>query len=330
MAVAFSLHDLTAKSIPSLRQEELVDLYILRRVTMESVWGLLERCPLRALHSGEVLLEAGQGNQTMYVVLAGSLTVRLDGPDGEIIATLGAGETVGELSVLDDHPASAFVVAASVCRLLAIDEETFWRLVAASHAFASNLLFLLSHRMRANNTVLAEGARLRRQFERDATTDALTNLNNRRWLEERLPRLFVRHRRSATPLSLLVLDVDHFKRFNDAYGHLSGDAVLVALGKAIARSLRPTDLAARYGGEEFVVMLPDTDRVGARVVAERLRKAIQQARITSPDGEVLPAVTLSVGAAQLADSDGDAMALLDRADAALYRAKQAGRDRVEG
>jgi diguanylate cyclase (GGDEF)-like protein len=333
LAAAYTVHNLIAaapKQEPQLQQEELRELHILRRVALESVWGMLEACPIEPLQPGEVLLEAGKSNQTMYMVLAGRLTVHLDGPKGEAIATLQAGETVGELSLLDDHPVSAYVVAAEKCRLLAVDELTFWRLVGASHAFATNLLFMLSHRMRANNAALAEGAKMRRQFERDATMDALTNVYNRRWLEDRLPRLFARHRRAQSPLSLLVVDVDHFKRFNDEYGHLAGDAVLSTLGRTLASSIRPTDLAARYGGEEFVVLLPDTDVAGGRAVAERLRRAIARERVMGPDGTPLPAITISVGVAELRPGDADMAAVIERADGNLYRAKQAGRNRVEG
>lgn len=308
--------------------DELRKLEVLQRVELESVLGLLEACPLRRLEAGEVLLEAGQTNHTLYMVLAGKLSVHLDSPQSEPVAFLAPGQTVGEMSVLDDSPASAFVRAAEVTRLVAVDEQTFWRLVSASHEFAVNLLFLLASRMRDSNATLAEHSRLRRQFEREATVDGLTGLRNRRWFDGTLTRLFERNRRDGTPLSLLVIDVDHFKRFNDTYGHAAGDDVLKAVGKTLASSLRPTDMPARYGGEEFVVLLPNTRIDGALVAAERVRMAMARAELQASDGRELPRITISVGAVELAGHDG-AASLFHDADQALYRAKQNGRNRVE-
>jgi len=313
----------------TLRPEELTDLQVLRRVSLYTIWALLERCPVRTLEPGETLLTAGESNQTMYMVLSGSLEVRLDLSDAEPLALLPAGQTVGEISVLDDSPVTAHVRAAVRSRVLAVDEQTFWRMVFASHEFSTNLLLLLAQRMRAASAAISEGTRLRRQYEREATLDGLTGLYNRRWLDDRLPRLVMRHRRSLHPFAALMLDIDHFKQFNDTYGHATGDAVLQMVASVLLKSLRPTDLVARYGGEEFVVLLTDTPLVGACTAGERVRFAIASSPITLADGRSLPPVTISIGVAELGDGM-DGPALLSAADALLYRAKAAGRNRVEG
>jgi diguanylate cyclase (GGDEF)-like protein len=283
---------------------------------------------VKLLEAGDRLLTAGHANQTMYMVLSGSLHVHLDATESETVATLLAGQTVGELSVLDDSPVTANVVAVERTRLLAVDEQTFWRLAFTSHEFSTNLLLLLAQRMRAASATISEGARLRKQYERDATLDALTGLYNRRWLDERLARLVNRQQRSGAPLSLLMLDVDHFKRFNDTYGHATGDLVLSTVAGIVLRSVRPTDLVARYGGEEMVVLLTDTPLEGAKTAAERIRSAIASTPLTLDDGRTLPAVTVSIGAGEL-QTGMDGAALLGKADANLYRAKDAGRNRVE-
>ena len=311
-----------------LEPDELDHLHILRRVTHESVWGLLEHCPVRQLHPGDVLLAKGQGNQRMFLVLDGRLRVHLDAPDDDPVALIESGQAVGELSVLDDSPASAYVVAASDSRVLDVDEKTFWRMVAASHEFATNLLLLLAQRMRANNFTIEENARLRRRLEHDATVDALTGLRNRRWLDLSMVRMARRHCHAGDPLSVVMIDVDHFKRFNDTYGHAAGDAVLRSVAEVIVTELRPTDAAARFGGEEFIVILPNTPVGGAVAAANRLRLAIAATEVTADDGRRLPAVTISAGAAELG-RDPDADEVIKRADAALYRAKHRGRNRVE-
>jgi diguanylate cyclase (GGDEF)-like protein len=232
------------------------------------------------------------------------------------------------MSVLDGSPVSAFVVATESTRLIELDEDTFWRLVNASHEFAKNLLFLLAQRIRASNVTISESSRLQSQFARDALFDPLTGLNNRRWLEAKLPRLIKRYQYSGQSLTVLMIDVDHFKRFNDAYGHLAGDIVLSTLGQVLQEQLRPTDLSVRYGGEEFVVILPSADLAGARIAAERLREAVNKAPISTQQGASLPSVTISIGIAQLS-GDENADSVLARADVALYRAKKLGRNRVE-
>lgn len=312
----------------TLQSTELDVLFLMRGVSRESVLGLLTDCPIRELGQGERLLDQGQANDTMYMVLQGSLGVYLEEVSGDPVAVIEAGQVVGEISVIDGSPATAHVVALQPCRLIAVDEETFWIMVEASHDFATNLLGLLARRMRANDFALADGLRRRRMLERDALFDALTGIYNRRWLDRRLPRLVRRHEFSKAPLTVMMLDVDHFKHFNDAHGHAAGDRVLAGVGQVLMDHLRPTDLSARYGGEEFTVILPDTDLAGGHVAAERVRQTVASRTFDDGQGGELPPVTVSIGLAQL-DPGEDAQTLLGRADRALYGAKSGGRDRVE-
>lgn len=305
----------------------LYQLKILQGVSLASVEDLLERCDVRALVPGDVLLTQGQENRAMYVILSGKLTVHLDGPHGEPVALLEAGQTVGELSVIDGVPASAYVVCREPARLLVVDEQRFWNLVNASHDFAINLLLLLAQRLRANNSTVSNNIRLQREYKRNAMIDGLTGLYNRRWLDEALPRFVNRYGRSDQPLAILIVDVDHFKRFNDTYGHPVGDRVLVVVGQTLRANLRPSDLVARYGGEEFLVILPDTDEHGGHGVADRVRLAVSEVKLVVDGVPDLPQITISLGGARL--RRGQPMAeLLATADRAFYAAKHTGRNRV--
>ncbi|MGL4550021.1 MAG: sensor domain-containing diguanylate cyclase [Gemmataceae bacterium] len=154
-----------------------------------------------------------------------------------------------------------------------------------------------------------------------ARTDGLTGIPNRPAFDARLADESAMAERTGRPLSVLLFDVDHFKAFNDAFGHPAGDDVLRAVAGLLRGAARVTDLVGRYGGEEFVAVLPDTDAEGALAVAERCRQAVAEA------GWALRPVTVSAGAATLTDG-GDAAALVDAADRALYRSKRDGRDRV--
>ena len=157
--------------------------------------------------------------------------------------------------------------------------------------------------------------------------DGLTGLYNRRWIDEALPRFVQRYGRGGQPLVVLMVDVDHFKKFNDTYGHATGDQVLVRVGQAMRSNLRPTDHVARYGGEEFLVILPDTTEESARIVAERLRTAVHDIDLKKADGSAIPKITISLGAGCLT-SAMPMKTLLGRADEALYQSKRDGRDRV--
>ena len=178
----------------------------------------------------------------------------------------------------------------------------------------------------AQAAIALENARLHRQLERQAATDGLTDLPNRRQFEEALEGEIGRIDRFGGTVSLIVADLDDFKQVNDRYGHQAGDAVLCAVADALHANVRAIDLAARYGGEEFTVLLPQTDLVGAEEVAERLRRAVAARPIETPSGAVL-AVTASFGVASYPRASTQA-ALFAAADEALYRAKAAGKNRV--
>ena len=213
-------------------------------------------------------------------------------------------------------------------RVVVLTPMVFWSLIYSSHEIAVNLLSILSTRLRGNNETISEGRRLAQLYRRHASVDALTGLHNRRWLEEMLPRQARRSAMQNEPLSVLMIDIDHFKRFNDNYGHAAGDFVLFAVAQVLKERLRPTDLLARYGGEELTALLPRTDLAGAHVAAERLRRAVAFTPLIMHDGVELPEVTISIGCAELHRGDAPAD-FISRADTALYRAKRQGRNRVE-
>ncbi len=154
-----------------------------------------------------------------------------------------------------------------------------------------------------------------------ADTDGLTGIANRRTLDLTLPREVERARREHGSVSLLLLDVDHFKEFNDSHGHVAGDEALQRLAQSLATESRAFDLVARYGGEEFAIVLPGCRPEESLHIAERMRRATRGVSVPTP-------MTASVGAATFPDDADDAVALLKAADAALYASKRAGRDRV--
>jgi two-component system cell cycle response regulator len=203
----------------------------------------------------------------------------------------------------------------------------------------------LQVRMRTGRRIVELQAALidaREQLRKEAEHDALTGLYNRRAMLAIMQRDWSRAQRQSTPLSVLMVDIDHFKKVNDSLGHPAGDTVLCAVATCLTQMLRPYDAVARLGGEEFLLLLPDCDAAGAAVVAERLRAAVAAQAIVTAAGSV--AVTCSVGGAVFISqaaagseptptgAPGAATltpeALIGQADAALYRAKHGGRNRV--
>ncbi|WP_277608426.1 diguanylate cyclase [Microbulbifer elongatus] len=170
---------------------------------------------------------------------------------------------------------------------------------------------------------LALGARVG-EIQRSGYLDPLTTLFNRRHFDERLPKEFTSAERNGAPLALLILDLDHFKVINDRLGHVRGDAALAALGQLVRKQIRKPVVACRYGGEEFAILLPRTNRAQAAIVAERLRHLIAELSLEDIS------LTVSCGVAALEQGNyASAIQLFEAADAALYRAKHTGRNRVE-
>ncbi|MCX7156088.1 MAG: GGDEF domain-containing protein [Rhodocyclales bacterium] len=293
-------------------------------VSLESVEHLFEHCYRLDLERGQHLLEAGAANSNLYLILDGELRVYLSDRNLPPHAVFGAGDCVGEMSLLDGQTASALVLAARETRLLAVPRDALWSLVDCSHGVARNLLAILSGRMRDTSQALVAAQSQSLEFEQATSVDALTGIHNRRWALEAFPRAIARCDHDHDPLCLIIADIDLFKHFNERFGHLAGDAVLRRMARRLADGLRPQDLIARYGGEEFLILLPHATVDEALPIAERLRELVAiGSGLQAGQG-----VTLSCGVAQM--FRGETLEeLLSRVDAALQRAKEDGRDRVE-
>ena len=304
-------------------------LQLFRNVDLNSAEmdPLLSQCGYKQMNEGEILLSPDVENHYLYVIVSGRLAIRL-GPDEEIpLTAIEPGECVGEMSVFDSRLPSVQVFASEPSTLLQIEQDVLWRMVSASHEIARNLLYIMSERVRYSNLVVADSLEMQRKYQQFATIDALTGLHNRGWLDDVFEREIRRSARDKLAACLLMIDVDHFKNFNDKYGHLAGDKVLIAVGESINKPLRPNDLVARFGGEEFSVLLPETSLENAVAIAERLRQRVSEAYPGKIQGKELPRVTVSVGVADY--KPGDSLeSLIESADVAMYYAKSAGRNCV--
>jgi diguanylate cyclase (GGDEF)-like protein len=196
------------------------------------------------------------------------------------------------------------------------------------HEFDADEIQLLST-FASQAAISIENARLFEETRQLAITDELTGLANHRQFYNQLAREFRRAQRYRRPLTLLMLDLDHFKQYNDRFGHLAGDQALREIGEVLRRNARDVDILARYGGEEFAIILPETDLERAIIQAERTRVAIASHAFRGKDSSPKGDLTVSVGVAALTPGMRKIEELVHDADQALYRAKSQGRNRLE-
>ncbi len=304
----------------------IADLQLFQGAQEAEVRHLLANCPVLRLPPGHNVADSQRAR--LYIVLRGALSVAADAGMGDgANSRVLPGESVGEQAVLDEAANLAVMTAAEDTELLAIDADTVWTLIDASNGVARNLLRLLSFRIRAANALLRRRQKLGEFYRQLSMVDGLTGLQNRAWLNDVLPAMVGSANVAASPLSLVMIDLDHFKKFTDTHGHLGGDQALRAAAGVMSSALRPSDFAVRYGGEEMMVILPETTEQVALAVAGRLCKRLQETVVFSDMRVPMPQITASFGVACLAAGE-DEQGLIARADEALYRAKEGGRNRV--
>lgn len=264
--------------------------------------------------NGEKALEICRSSLPPDLILLDILMPDMDGY--EVCEKLKANDTTKNLPVI-------FVTAVSEV----MDETRGFRVGAVDYITKPYHPPVVKARIKAHMELKIKSDML----EQLAAIDGLTNLYNRRRLDEILGSEWNRCQRSNAPLSLIMIDIDYFKLFNDTYGHAMGDQCLKDVAWTLKDSLkRPTDIIARYGGEEFAVLLPNTDRAGAEMVANKMRDEVESLKIPHSSSEVCGFVTISLGVATVrADFNiGTSVDLVKAADRALYQSKNSGRNRV--
>jgi len=338
---------------------ELADqLTLLRRTRLleslsdESLKHLIGACRPVTLVPGEALCHEGEIGRAMYVVLSGNLVVS---KGGKQIAVGRPGDCFGEMALIESRERSATLRALDDTLVLEIPEGAFGEHLSAIPGPLLALLRVFSDRSRhdlenlvsANLKLQAQAEEMdrknrelnetrrqleqrNRDLERLSALDTLTQIANRRRFDTVLRQEWRRAVRDESPLSLLFCDIDYFKRFNDSYGHQAGDECLVRVAQAMEETLnRPADLVARYGGEEFIALLVDTDPIGARMLADRMRARIQELQIEHRGSPVATFLTVSLGVATVIPNPTlRPEDLVDLADRALYASKAAGRNRI--
>jgi len=309
-----------------LDEAELRYARFLKDTSIGSVLGVLESCPVRRLKSGETLIEARQSNYSIYLVLSGRLEVRLK-LNLDPIAVLETGEIVGEVSVIDGQPTTAFVVAKEDSRVLAMSEDVLWSLVASSPGLARNLLYILAQRLRHGDAIIQRAQEQAIEQTRHNILDPVTGTYNHNWLESMLPKQIERAKRSQTLLSVIVVSLDYFPSYFATNGPLAADRALYTVAWTLRQNMRPGELIARYRKAEFAVLLPETDADIAQSIADRVCKAISKVQIYDLNRQRLPSVSVSLGVVQIRAGETP-VSLMSAARRALSSSQKKGGNQV--
>lgn len=306
-------------------RRDLAQVGLLKGAHQERIMPLLRHCPVLLMANGEILLRAGETCEAIYLVLSGRL--RMQDPSGAAADVLvDAGDSIGELTLLQKTVAATTVSAMEPSRVVVIERKTAWRLVGASHEISQNWLALLAARTRAEG-VMGVNAALKTSHGGHPTLDEVSGLYNRRWLESVLPRQMKRSASSDEALALLLIEIDGFADYAKRFGPAAGDHVYRAVAQTLAGNLRPTDLLVAYGRAQFAAVLPAADGASACQAGERLRHAVSaDPTILSADGDSA-GPTISVGATEFRPAT-DLSAFLEAAETALKTAKVSGGNRV--
>jgi len=304
---------------------DLENMGLFRDVSLKCIDRYLGCCFEEQYRSGDILLSPDKQNQHISLLLSGLLRIHLGTLDSELISYVHPGECVGEISIIDRLEPSAYVIAETDVRLWVIPQETFWEMVEASHTVAKNLLYILTRRLRHGHGIISNNRQLQKQLQKDVMIDGLTRIHNRRWFDNIVRRRIQHSLETCRPLCLMLVDIDHFKSFNDQFGHMTGDRILSDIAGILLKKLRANDMLARFGGDEFVLALPETMLESALEIAEQLRRCAHRLPIRGQQKQIPATLTISVGISDLRSED-DIETLFQRTDNALYRAKKRGRD----
>jgi len=288
----------------------------------------------RICQPGEIILREHEPGDDFYVIRSGqTVVIKGEFQNPTILGFRSTGEAIGEMALLENLPRSATVIALDVVCLLTFSREAFYQFLRENPSFSLNLMNILSGRIRKSEEERMRGyAREKEQvvvvetLSKQATHDPLTGLFNRRYLDQILYGEIAHALQSGSMVGILMVDVDHFKRINDRYGHKAGDLMLQALGELMKNSVRLADIVCRYGGEEFVIVMPGASEATVSKCAEEVRSKFQGLRVASENQEIRATISLGVAIYPLHGSNVDEVFV--NADRALYRAKQQGRNRV--
>jgi len=289
--------------------------------------------PVRIKQDETLFREGDEGNE-LFVVRSGRVAISIALPDGaqRTLREFSAGEFFGEMSIFENEPRSATCKACEESTLYALHERDFFKLIEMSPTTAIKIMYRMSSittgRLKNTSEFLTDLVRWGEKARKRAITDKLTGVFNRHFLEKSIQNLFASAKKRKKSLSLVMVDLDNFRKINEYYGHETGDRIILAVVEVFKKHLRKRDIIARYGGDEFTVVLPQTGLKEAEELAWKICREVRKLTILREIGGPIDMITTSQGIASYPENAKNIKDLRERADQALYRAKENGRNRV--
>jgi diguanylate cyclase (GGDEF)-like protein len=309
-----------------------VDLFsLLSDEEIEFIMGFLTTLDV---DEGDTLFRQGEEGYELFIVRSGRIRVAITLHDGreKDITEFMLGDFFGEMSIFENAPRSATCYASERSSLYTLMGRDFLRLMEDSPSLAIKIMYRMSNittrRLRNTGEFLSDMVLWGERARKRAITDELTGVYNRHFLDDALVNQVQRAKERGSLLALVMVDLDHFRSLNETYGHEIGDDILLAAVSVFRKHLRKSDILARYGGDEFTILLPQTGVEEAKTIAQRICEEVCGLDIVPPRSGACTRVTTSQGIAVFPHHAEDVPALLKRADEALYRAKELGRNRV--
>ena len=286
------------------------------------------------LTAGQTLFHEGDQGNDLYIIADGAAAVSIKLPDGgdKEIARFAPGDFFGEMSIFDNAPRSASCRALKKSVLYSLSKDAFSDIITVHPELALKLMYRMlkvtTQRLRGTSEFVSEMVLWGEGARKRAVTDELTGVYNRRFLEDSLGNYIAEAQEKGEALSLVMVDLDHFRQINELYGHPKGDATVRSAAQLFRSLLRETDVIARYGGDEFVIIMPRTEPAHATELMSRVCAEVARLEILKDMNGAITTVTSSMGVAGFPLHAADLSALRAAADAALYRAKEEGRNRA--
>ncbi|MFW6137731.1 MAG: diguanylate cyclase [Spirochaetota bacterium] len=281
----------------------------------------------------EVLFKEGDEGSELYIVERGRMCITINLSDGQQkqLREFTPGDFFGEMSIFENAPRSATCYAQDQSRLFSLHKKDFYRLIQEAPSTAIKIMYRMSsattQRLRNTSEFLSDMVLWGQKARKRAITDRLTGVYNRHFLDNSLEEFFKTAKRKNEPLSVVMVDLDYFRTINDHYGHHTGDRIILEVVNVFKKYLREKDIIARYGGDEFTVVMPDTCQKEAALLAEKICREVNSTEALHLDGPVKH-ISTSQGIASYPDNADNLTMLRQKADQALYKSKQDGRNRV--